>query len=450
MRSRKTINIDVSPPSPLRPATVHVSPCPSRVREMTKKAPLLSPVLGDCPPEVREKALYVVSDTNQLIFVDLSNTDCDKLLESLPECGCRVGTVQAAILAGRLSPLLLPVAFTTRLPKKKHVEQTLVPMQRRMIAFASGSGSGELLKAVVHATAVVKETVQELCSSPRDLFSPWTGIRRCFQRKCVLVESDASFSPAMVSCAESADYVLSFVSGLGGKRATALPRQAQYVCILHAESADGRLFELMQQIQALPAVERPTVVMFGSVNFDGPSVRSGCLPRNIWKQLLAAAPRECCVNAETSVNVSFIVDVGLHFWLSDTAVHCNNPNIFTCTGNSVEYVQHVLKAALSCNPFSSHNVVLLFEDEAAGKAFQRKYLKTAPHEVCLWNTASRKLVKRNRRKSELLTVDGRCWLGLPPVVAQTTVVVKNGRIPPAMLAAAVARSEETCWIVSDK
>ena len=159
---------------------------------------------------MREKALYVVSDTNQLIFVDLSNTDCDKLLESLPECGCRVGTVQAAILAGRLSPLLLPLAFTTRLPKKKHVEQTLVPMQRRMIAFASGSGSGELLKAVVHATAVVRDGPGVMQLSPR-LVLTVDRHSRCFQRKCVLVESDASFSPAMVSCAESADYVLSFV-----------------------------------------------------------------------------------------------------------------------------------------------------------------------------------------------------------------------------------------------
>lgn len=417
-----------------------------------KAAPVLSQTLGDCPQELRKDGVYVVSEANHLLFVDLSNVAADALVARLPDRGgCRVSRVQGAILAGLLSPLLLPIAFTTRLPNKRHVETTLLPMQRRLIAFASGSGSGDLLKSVLHATSIIKDTVQELCNTPRDPFSAWVGIRPWFQRKCVCVQTDASFSPAMISAMESADHILTFVHKLCTKKSSSLlPKNAKHVVVLHTESADERLYELMEQIRGLPPVERPTVVMFGSANFSGPSTRSGSVPRNIWRQLLGVVPQECNVTMDTP-DISFIPEVGMQYWLSDTAMRCNNPNIIQCPGPiSVEYVREVFAAAMVCNPYSSRNIVLLFEDEGAGRVWQRKYLKSTNEKIYLWNCAAQRLQQRNRRRAELLCVDGRCWLGLPPHTADTTVIVCSGNIPPTHLAAVVARTEEVCWIVSEK
>lgn len=413
---------------------------------------MLSQTFGDCPVELRKDGVYVVSEANQLIFVDMSTVAADALVATLPDRGgCRVSCVQGAILAGLLSPLMLPIAFTQRLPNKRHVETTLLPMQRRLVAFASGTGTGDLLKSVLHATSIIKDTVQELCNTPRDAFSAWVGIRPWFQRKCVCVQTDASCSPAMISAMESADHILTFVHKLCTKKSSStLPKNAKHVVVLHTESADERLYELMTHIKALPPVERPTVVMFGSANFNGPSTRCGSVPRNIWKQLLAIVPQECNVTMDTP-DISYMPDVGLHYWLSDSAMRCNNPNIIPCHGPiTVEYVREVFAAAMACNPYSSRNIVLLFEDEGAGKAWQRKYLKSTQEKIYLWNCAAQRLQQRNRRKAELLCVDGRCWLGLPPHSADTTVVVCSGKIPPTLIAAAAARTEEVCWVVSEK
>lgn len=417
-----------------------------------KNVPVLSQLYGDCPPDLRQKATYVVNEANQLIFVDLNNSDADTLVDKLPEPHlCRVVRVQRAILSGALSILLLPIAFSQRLPHKRHVDTVLLPMQKRIVAFASGFGSGDLLKSVLHATEVIKETVLELCNTPRDMFSAWAGLRPWYQRKCVLIQTDASYCPAILSAMEAADHTLSFVHTLGCKRSSSvLPPNATHVCVLHTESADERLYELIIQIKAMPPVQRPTVVFFGSITMNGPHVRCGSVPRNIFKQLVAAVPQECRVDNE-SPDFCYIPEVGLHYWLSDTIMKCNNPNVMQCSGPlTIEYVREVLSAAMACNPFSTRNIVLLFEDEDVGKAWMKRYLKNTQEKVYLWNCATQRLQQRNRRKSELLCVDGRCWLGLPPHMADTTVVVCSGRIPQTHIAAAVARTKEVCWVITEK
>lgn len=413
---------------------------------MKKKVPpCVNPLLGDCPTKYKNNAIYFIDEHNRLLFIDLPEEQASACVAALPQKECRITTVQSAILNGLLSPLLLPVAFPQRLPNNRHVTATLLPMQKRLLQFAHGKTSGDMIKAVMHDTQLVKTVARDLAGTLTNKFSLWTGLREFCHRKLAIVQTCAVTCPGMTACAQAADIVVDFITGAYKGRHRSI-KNAKLVCLLHCEHADYRLSALCEEIAELPTDRRPTVVMFGSVHINTVKKRAGCLPWSIFLHIVQQTPEECLFRHEHK-DMTFFRPLALHYWLTHQPQAL--PSVVLCTQSTItaDFVHSVVVSAQHCRPFCSLCVCILKRTEDAGELFARRYIK-AFGSNSLWNVAQHAVQKRNKRKAEILCINETSCVGVPPRVYDTVVLVCEQQIAQQEYDAVLARTSSALWVAS--
>lgn len=416
------------------------------VKHMKKKTqPCVNPLLGDCPTKYKDNATYFIDEHNKLLFIDLPEQEAAACVASLQQKECRISTVQAAILNGSLSPLLLPIAFQQRLPNNKHVTTTVLPMQKRLVLFTQGKSSGDMIKAVMQATQLVKTVTAELANTLTDKFALWVGLRRFCHRKLAIVQTCAVTCPGMTACAMAADVVIDFIHG-GYKARHKCIKNAKLVCLLHCEHADHRLNTLCEQVATIPTDRRPVLVMFGTTHVNMVKKRAGCLPWSIFAQIVQQAPQECVYNAEHK-DMSFFRPMALQCWLTHQPQ--TPPSVFLCSQSSIttDFVHSTVVSAQHCRPFCSLCVCILMCSEDASDAFARRYSRTFS-DTSVWNVAKEAVQKRNKRKPELLCIQETACVGVPPRVYDTVILVCDEQILQQQYDAAMARASNALWVVS--
>lgn len=413
---------------------------------MKKKVPpCVNPLLGDCPTKYKDHATYFIDEHNRLLFIDLPEEQATACVASLKQKECRITTVQAAILTGTLSPLLLPLAFSTRLPNHRHVTSTLLPMQKRLLQFTHGKSSGDMIKAVMHATQLVKTVMREMASTLTNKFSLWIGLREFCHRKLAIVETSAVTCPAMTMCAAAADIVIDFVYGAYKTKHRCI-KHAKVVCLLHCEHADYRLSDVCEEIASIPTDRRPVVVMFGNYNINSVKKRAGCLPRSIFSHIVQQTPKECVFGAEHK-DMTFFRPLALHYWLTHQPQA--PASVFLCSQNSisVDFVHSVVSSAQQCRPFCSLCVCVLMHTEDASDMFARRYSKAYSSNT-LWNVAKDNVQKRNKRKAEMLCINETACVGVPGRVFDTIVLVSDKQLAAHDFDAVVARTSNALWVAT--